>query len=112
MACGILVPQHRIEPTPPVVEVWNLNYWTTKEVPHNYLGNIFYGYIFFSVQDAIKGSYIAFSYHISLIFFSLEQPSLFLNLSLKKGVFFEYSWFTMLCQFQVCSEMNHLHINI
>ena len=24
----------RIEPTPPVLEAWRLNHWTTKEVPY------------------------------------------------------------------------------
>ena len=33
MACRILVPQPGIEPTPPAVEAWNLNHWTTKEIP-------------------------------------------------------------------------------
>ena len=49
---------------PPVVEVWNLNYWTTKEVPHNYLDNIFYGYIFSSVQDPIKDHTL----HLAIMF--------------------------------------------
>ena len=31
--CRILVPQG-IKPTPPVLEVWTLNYWTIKEVPY------------------------------------------------------------------------------
>ena len=34
--CGILVPWPGIKPIPPVVEAWNLNYWTTRGVP-NYL---------------------------------------------------------------------------
>ena len=29
------VPQPGIEPTPPVVEAWSLNHWTTREVPHH-----------------------------------------------------------------------------
>ena len=29
---GILVPKPQIEPTPPAVEAWSLNHWTTKEV--------------------------------------------------------------------------------
>ena len=33
-ACGILVPQPGIEPTPPALEVWSLNHWTAKEVLH------------------------------------------------------------------------------
>ena len=32
-ACRILVPQPGIEPTPPVVEVQNLNHWATREFP-------------------------------------------------------------------------------
>ena len=32
-ACGILVPQLGIEPTPPVLEVQSLNHWTAREVP-------------------------------------------------------------------------------
>ena len=32
-ACGILVPQPGIEPTPPAVEVQSVNHWTTREVP-------------------------------------------------------------------------------
>ena len=32
-ACGILVPQPGIEPTPPVLEVLSLNHWATREVP-------------------------------------------------------------------------------
>ena len=32
-ACGILVPQPGIRPTPPVMEAWNLNNWTAREVP-------------------------------------------------------------------------------
>ena len=33
VACGILVPQPGIEPTPHAVEVWSLNHWTTREAP-------------------------------------------------------------------------------
>ena len=33
MACRILVPQPRIEPAPPGVEVQHPNHWTTKEFP-------------------------------------------------------------------------------
>ena len=32
-ACGILVPQPGIEPTPPTVEVWSPNHWTPRELP-------------------------------------------------------------------------------
>ena len=32
-ACGILRPQPEIEPTPPALEAWSLNPWTTREVP-------------------------------------------------------------------------------
>ena len=28
-----LVPRPGIKPTPPALEVWNLNHWTTREVP-------------------------------------------------------------------------------
>ena len=34
MACRILVPRPGIEPTPPAVEAWSLNHWTTREVPY------------------------------------------------------------------------------
>ena len=33
MACGILVPQPGIEPTPPAVEAQSRNHWTAREVP-------------------------------------------------------------------------------
>ena len=33
--CRILVPRPRIEPMPLALEVWNLNPWTTKEVPNS-----------------------------------------------------------------------------
>ena len=41
MACGILVSQPGIEPTPPALEVWSLNLWIlslwiTKEGPIQY----------------------------------------------------------------------------
>ena len=32
MACGILVPQPGIKPTPPVLKAQHLNHWTTREV--------------------------------------------------------------------------------
>ena len=32
-ACGILVPWLGIEPIPPVMEVWCLNHWTTRDHP-------------------------------------------------------------------------------
>ena len=32
LACGILVPWPGIKPTPPVLEAWNLNHWTTRKV--------------------------------------------------------------------------------
>ena len=32
-ACGILAPWPGIEPTPPALEVWNLNHWVAREVP-------------------------------------------------------------------------------
>ena len=33
MACEIFVPLLAIEPAPPALEVQNLNYWMTREVP-------------------------------------------------------------------------------
>ena len=36
-ACGILVPQPRIEPMPPAVEAQSLNHWTAREVPGFFL---------------------------------------------------------------------------
>jgi len=33
--CEMLVPQPGIEPAPPALEVWNPNYWTTRQVPHD-----------------------------------------------------------------------------
>jgi hypothetical protein len=33
VACGILVPQQGIKPSPPALEGWSLNHWTTTEVP-------------------------------------------------------------------------------
>ena len=32
--CGILVPQPGIKAMSPALGVWNLNHWTTREVPH------------------------------------------------------------------------------
>ena len=32
-ACGILVPPPGVKPVPPSVRAWNLNNWTTREVP-------------------------------------------------------------------------------
>ena len=34
-ALGILVPLPGIEPTPTSLEVWSLNYWTTRAVPYH-----------------------------------------------------------------------------
>ena len=34
-ALGILVPWPGIEPTPTSLEVWSLNYWTTRAVPYH-----------------------------------------------------------------------------
>ena len=33
LTCGILALQPGIKPTPPAVEEWSLNHWTTREVP-------------------------------------------------------------------------------
>ena len=33
MACGILVLQPRVKPTPPAMEAQSLNHWTTREAP-------------------------------------------------------------------------------
>ena len=39
-ACGILVPQPRIEPTLPALEVWSINHWTPREVsPVHFFAN-------------------------------------------------------------------------
>ena len=32
VACGILIPRSGIEPTPPELDAWCLNHWTTREV--------------------------------------------------------------------------------
>ena len=32
MAYGILVPQQGIEPVPPALRMWSLNYWTPRKV--------------------------------------------------------------------------------
>ena len=34
MACGILGPRAGIEPLYPAWEVWSLNNWTAREIPH------------------------------------------------------------------------------
>ena len=36
-ACRILVPQPGIPPTPPALEAWSLNHWSTREVPIQYI---------------------------------------------------------------------------
>ena len=36
VACGILVPQPEIEPTPPAVEAQSLTHWTTRKVPKDF----------------------------------------------------------------------------
>lgn len=33
VACGVLLSQPGIKPTPPVLAAWSLNHWTTCEVP-------------------------------------------------------------------------------
>ena len=33
VACGILLPQPRIQFVLPALEAWSLNHWTTREVP-------------------------------------------------------------------------------
>ena len=58
-ACGILVPQPGIEPTPPAVEAQSLNHWTAKEVPRTFfflaaLGLRCYTWAFFS---CVEGGY-------------------------------------------------------
>ena len=40
-ACGILVPQSGIEPTPPAVNVQSLSHWTTREVPESAFRTLF-----------------------------------------------------------------------
>ena len=35
-ACGILVPQQGIKPSPPALETQSLNHWSTREVPEDY----------------------------------------------------------------------------
>ena len=35
-ACGILVPQPAMAPTPPALKAWSLNHWTAREVPLRY----------------------------------------------------------------------------
>ena len=32
MACGILLPRPGMEPTPPALAAWGINYWITREV--------------------------------------------------------------------------------
>ena len=39
MACGILVPRPGIKPVLPVLAVWPLNPWTTRDVPHLFLSS-------------------------------------------------------------------------
>ena len=36
-ACGISVLQPRIEHVPPASRMWNLNQWTTREIPYLYI---------------------------------------------------------------------------
>ena len=33
VTCGILVPHPKIKPVHPSLEAWNLNHWTTRDVP-------------------------------------------------------------------------------
>ena len=34
MACGILVPSPGMEPASPAVDVWSVNHWASREIPH------------------------------------------------------------------------------
>ena len=42
LACGISVPQPKIESMPPAVEVLSPKHWTTREVPHTIISTHLY----------------------------------------------------------------------
>ena len=55
-ACGILVPRPGMEPepVPPIVEVWTVDHWTTREVPR-----LYFSYMV-TVQVSICGNICVF----------------------------------------------------
>ena len=62
VACRFLVPQQRIEPMPPLVEVQSLNHWTTREGPHPPFVNIQT-----LCQDMSASSYSFISLQVNLL---------------------------------------------
>ena len=62
VACRFLVPQQRIEPMPPLVEVQSLNHWTTREGPHPPFVNIQA-----LCQDMSASSYSFISLQVNLL---------------------------------------------
>ena len=70
-ACEMLVPQPGIGPAPPALEVWDTNYWTTREVPHNDLWYKIPCQVTFHVISKIlrrqKSSSRTYSFSISLL---------------------------------------------
>lgn len=44
-ACRILVLRPGIEPVPPSLGVWSLNYWTTREIPKSALPSLLFSWV-------------------------------------------------------------------
>ena len=64
-ACGILVPQSRIGPAPPALEVQSLNHWTTREVPKEIVLKWHLWKYFGCYQSCIERKYHTFKYFYS-----------------------------------------------
>ena len=62
---SILVSCPRIKPTPPAVEAWSLNHWTTSQVSS----------FFFNPGSSLR---LCINYHVALVYFNLSLlPFLF-----------------------------------
>ena len=58
LSCGVwdLVPWSEMEPGPPALGAWSLNYWTTREVPHALFLLFFKSFIYLLLIFGCAGS--------------------------------------------------------
>ena len=70
MACRILVPQPRVEPAPPGVEVWHPNHWTTRAFPEHVKIGLFSYWVLRILCKLLLNMWFAnmFSYSMTCLF--------------------------------------------
>ena len=101
-----LSSQEGIESMPPALEAWNLNHWTTREVPRSFFKNLFFNTIFKGYTPFIvitkywlHSAYCTLAFSLSYLYVPLPYPHAGSPPLITTSLFSVYLW---VCFFLIC----------